>query len=322
MGSLQKSFFFNAGTVKAGLFYKGDSMQSLLQISPHQSTQSFFIDFDQVRNIYLQETQNKRQRILFKKKVSEEAYWKHYYEMKDVCYEWCNGQLEEKPMADLASFYMYNWFLSLLNEYFRTFPQGTIVGLEIGFKMSLPHKTSIRKTDLALIHKSNPIQMHPDDRSYKGCFDMCFEFLSDSNISEVHRDTVVKKTEYEQANIKEYFILDRNHVHTAFYRLNNSGQYEEIPHNYDVIKSTVLPHFQFRYRDLFDLPSCEQLREDPVYMRYFQTDYNLVKFRSVEEKQRADKEKQRADEAISREKKLLQELAMLKAVSKNNNEEH
>jgi len=300
-------------------------MQPYLQTQYNQDIHPPFIDFEMLKRKYIQEDVKYIQENVMNnlhitnnsKYVTEQEYWNQYYEMKDVCYEWCNGQLEEKPMADLASFIMYTWFLLLLNEYFRTYPEGTIVGLEIGFKMSLPGKTSIRKPDLAFIHKSNPVQMQLNDRSYKGCFDMCIEFLSDSNQSAIDRDIVIKKAEYEQSAIKEYFILDRNHAYTAFYRLNNAGIYEEIePDNDDVIKSTVLPHFQFRYSDLFSLPSNEQLRNDPVYMHYFQTDYiqqtqRVLKAEKIaaNEKRRADNEKRRADDAIAREKKLLLELA-------------
>jgi len=314
-------------------YFQGASMQPLIQQMHNHQMQDTFIDFQAIKKKYLQEPLSKN--ILLRPTyVSEQAYWNKYYEMKNVSYEWCNGKLEEKPMADLASFIMYNWFLNLLNEYFSTFPQGTLVGLEIGFKMVLPHQISIRKPDLALIHKSNPIQMKRDERSYKGCYNMCIEFLSDSNQQEIFRDTVIKKAEYEQAGIEEYYILDRKHTETIFYRLNSHGQYDEIlPDNNGVIKSSVLTSFQFRYDDLFTLPANEVLREDPVYTAFFQTDYNRIqqrlknaeklaieeKLRANEEKLRADKEKRRADEeklraneAIDREKKLLQQISMLK----------
>ena len=331
-------------------------MQAYLQTHHIQNIQPSFLGFQRIQRKYAQSDLIKTQATEFSRPyISEQDYWDRYYEMKDVCYEWCNGQLEEKPMADLASFIMYSWFLLLLKEYFRNFPEGTIVGLEICFKMSLPNTTSIRKPDLALILKSNPVQMLLDERSYKGCFDICIEFLSDSNKMEIERDTIIKKAEYEQSAIKEYFILDRKHVHTIFYRLNQFGKYEEImPDNDGVIRSTVLPYFQFRYMDLFRLPSNEHLRKDPVYKHYFQTDFIQEQQRAnnaiqkaedaikkaedaekkaadekrradyfqrdyMQEQQRADKaikraadEKRRADEAIEREKKLLQELAILK----------
>ena len=303
-------------------------MRPYLETPHNQKTQLSPVDFQMLQKKHLQEDLNRNQRIVLNNNyVSEQVYWDQYYEMEDVSYEWCNGQLEEKPMADLASFFMYNWFLLLLNEYFRSFPEGIIVGLEIGFKMNLPDTISIRKPDLAFIHKSNPVQMQLDDRSYKGCFDMCIEFLSDSNKIEIERDTVIKKLEYEQSGIKEYYILDRKHKHTIFYRLNDHGQYNEIfPDKSGIIKSTVLPNFQFRYDDLFTLPSNDQLRKDHVYKQYFQTDYTQETKRAQEAERKADeakrkadeakrkaaKEKKRADDAIAREKKLLQELAILK----------
>jgi Uma2 family endonuclease len=304
-------------------------MQPLaLQQEYNEHVQPPFIDFQTIQNKQVYDS------FVIEKKVpianayiSEQEYWDNYYEFKGVSYEWCNGRLEEKPMADLASFYLYNWYLMLLNEYFRVFPECTIVGLEIGFKMVLPGQTSIRKPDLAIIHKSNPVQMQLDDRSYKGCFDLCIELISDSTQSEIYRDTVIKKAEYEQAGIKEYFILDRNHTETVFYRLNHNNQYAEIlPDKNGIIKSEVLSNFQFRYDDLFRLPSCEQLREDAVYSHYFQTDYLQLRQRmekakrqaddairrADDEKRRADDEKRRADDAIRREKALLSELAVLK----------
>jgi len=310
-------------------------MQPLILQKHNQQVQHSFVDYQAVQRKYLHKTFAKE--ITTKSThsyVSEQEYWDKYYEMDDISYEWCNGQLEEKPMADLASFFMYNWYLNLLNEYFRVFPEATIVGLEIGFKMILPRQTSIRKPDLALIHKSNPVQMKLNERSYKGCFDMCIEFLSDSTLEEIFRDTVIKKAEYEQAGIKEYFILDRKHQETIFYRLDSNRQYIEISPDKDgVIKSSVLTNFQFRYDDLFSLPSSEELREDPVYAHYFQTDYIQIKQRAEQaerrseeakrraddekrrandEKRRADDEKRRADDAIERERKLIQELALLK----------
>ena len=264
--------------------------------------------------------------------VSEEDYWEKYY--TDTPYEWNNGILEAKSMGDFGSYLQADWFIRLIQEYFKTCIAGMLVGLEIGFRFDLPEKSAVRRPDLGVILTSNPYQMNIDDSTYEGCFDMCIEFISDSNPMEIIRDTVIKKAEYEQAGIKEYFILDRIHAETVFYRMNAHGQYKEIePDKNGVIKSNVLSNFQFRYDDLLSLPSSEQLREEPVYSHFFQTDYmhikqrakkaekkldevkakiNEEKCRADKERRRADEEKRRADEAIERERKLLDQLAMLK----------
>jgi Uma2 family endonuclease len=262
--------------------------------------------------------------------VPEAEYWEKYYQMPDFCYEWCNGKLEEKPRADFASFQMYLWFINLLDQYLKTINEGALVGLEIGFKMTGSFGASIRKPDLALIHQSNPVQMKKEDRSYRGCFDMCIEFLSDSTIEEIRRDTVIKKVEYEQSGVKEYFILDRKHYETVFYRLSKSGVYKPIESDkHSVIQSSVLSNFQFCIDDLYTLPKDHKLRNDRVYNHYFQTDVSkeieeakncaekekiradAEKARADIEKTRADTEKIRADEAIEREQKLLHELKLL-----------
>lgn len=125
--------------------------------------------------------------------VSEEEYWEKYYEVPDRSYEWNNGILEEKPVGDYLSFLMYRWFCSLLEEYLANCPVGRLVGLEIGFRLAIPGKTSVRKPDLALVLNGNPVLIDLYDLNYKGIFDMCIEFLSDSTAGEAERDTVTKK---------------------------------------------------------------------------------------------------------------------------------
>ena len=42
--------------------------------------------------------------------VSLERYWSEIYQQTERFYEWNNGVLEEKPMADLLKFKMYVFF--------------------------------------------------------------------------------------------------------------------------------------------------------------------------------------------------------------------
>jgi Uma2 family endonuclease len=206
--------------------------------------------------------------------VSEEDYWSKYYEMPDVSLEWNNGRLEEKPMPDRDSFEVYTWLWRLLTEYFDTFSEGMLMGLETGFKLTFDNHTSIRKPDLAFIHKDNPNQMAPFDKTYYGCFDICFEFLSDSDKAAVERDTIVKKHEYEKFGVKEYYILDRLGDETAFYALDSKGSYQPLkPDRRGVIHSTVLNNFQFIEEDLYNRPSMLSLTNNSVYSHYVMVEY-------------------------------------------------
>ncbi len=203
--------------------------------------------------------------------VSEETYWKVYYEGSgelyyDGNYEWNNGILEEKGMSRYQVTEMNDWLVMALREYLNTLPIAKIVcSGTFGFGLQLKGGTVIRKPDVAVVLNSNSRELKGDDHSYKGVFDLCIEALSDSDKKEVEKDTIHKKREYAEARIKEYYLLDdKNRM--AFYRLNKWGKYEEIAG--EIIQSSVLPGFQFRKSDLFRRPTLEEMAEDEVYQGY------------------------------------------------------
>ncbi len=203
--------------------------------------------------------------------VSEETYWKVYYEGSgelyyDGNYEWNNGILEEKGMSRYQVMEMSDWLVMALREYFNTHPIAKIVcSGTFGFGLQLKNGTVIRKPDVAVVLNSNSRELKGADSSYKGVFDLCIEALSDSDNREVKKDTIQKKREYAEARIKEYYLIDdKNRM--AFYRLNKWGEYEEIEG--EIIQSSVLPGFQFRKSDLFRRPTLEEMAEDEVYQGY------------------------------------------------------
>lgn len=233
--------------------------------------------------------------------VSEEQYWAEYYEDPDFHYEWNNGRLEEKPVGDYGQYRLYFWFINLLNDFLHVSPIARMIGLEMGFRMVLPHKTVIRKPDLGVVLNSNVVPLGDRDRSYKGIFDLCIESVSTSSKKETARDTVVKKNEYAAGGVAEYYILDEAGGETAFYRLSN-GVYVPIPPQNGVIRSTILPGFQFRLADLYRLPEPPQLVEDEVYQSFVSPFLRAERIRAEQERQRAEhaearllREQQRAE---------------------------
>ena len=224
------------------------------------------------------------------KYVSEETYWEEYY--TDTPYEWNNGRLEVKPLSDYSAHLLSKFINALLLEYERSGFHFQSISSEIGFTMYLKKGKKVRKPDVGIIGP-NSLKMKGKDRSYKGTFDLCIEYLSDSRPSEVKRDTEIKFKEYEEAGVTEFFILDRNETHTAFYRLKNK-KYQPIDTSDGVVRSEVLKGFQFRVNDLYSRPSIDDLMHDPVYKHY-------VLLSKQEEIKRANNEKKRADEATRRE---------------------
>ena len=232
--------------------------------------------------------------------VSEDVYWARYYEDPDVSYEWNNGILEEKPLPDYRRITMYGWFLLLLRSYLDVNPIAKMLFLEMGFRLILPDKTTIRKPDLFVIRNDNPAPLHDRDRSYRGVCDLCVESLSDSTREEIERDIVVKKQEYADIGVKEYYILDPDDQ-MAFYRRNSLGAYEPIqPDSEGVLHSDVLPGFQFRVADLYSVPTLETLAGDPVYRHFVLLQYQAVKQQAETAQVRAEVAEERAELAEER----------------------
>jgi hypothetical protein len=163
---------------------------------------------------------------------------------------------------------------------------------------------NIRKPDLGIVLKSNPVPILPHDTSYRGIFDICIEAISESTADMIKRDTVIKKAEYAVAGVKEYIILDGNKHHTAFYHLTANGVYAPVkPLEGGIIKSKVLPGFQFRINDLYNRPLLEEMIEDPVYQGFVLPDYTEEKRARKEAEQRAEQaEQQVLKELIARQK--------------------
>lgn len=253
--------------------------------------------------------------------VSEEEYWEKYYNHPgEYVYEWSNGHLEVKPMSDVKGSKTCRWFCGILECYFQTYPVGTMVNLEIGFRIDIPDKKGVRIPDISVVLNDNPVCIYPNDCRYDGVFDMCVESLSYSSQTEIDRDVEEKRTEYEGMGVREYYILDARGFETVFYRLNSAGHYEifgPMKKN-NIIRSEVLPGFQFRISDLYRCPPFEELAEDKVYHTYVFPSYKKVRQQAelerlraeqaekqmLSEKQRAEQEKQRAEQA---EKQMLLE---------------
>ena len=228
--------------------------------------------------------------------VSEEEYWAEYYERGDFSYEWNNGYLEEKPVGDYAQYQLYLWFLALLKDFLHVSPIARMIGLEMGFRMKLPQKVTIRKPDLGVVLNSNAVGLGDRDRSYKGIFDLCIESISDSTRKMMEHDTVTKKLEYAAAGVAEYYILDEQGRETAFYRLNSQGIYTPITAQNGIIRSSVLPGFQWRLADIYSLPEPPQMIEDQVYRAFASPYFRAERLRAEEERVRAEQERVRAEE--------------------------
>ena len=238
--------------------------------------------------------------------VTEEEYWARWYANpysdKDVKYEWNNGRLEAKPLSTFAQQALYDWFLNILRHYVQSHPIARLIYLEIGFSLTIEDleeangkKKVVRKPDIGVILNDNPVGWEEDDRSYKGVCDLCVESLSDSTKREAYRDTVEKRLEYAQGGVGEYYILDPSEEHMHFYQRDAEGYYVEIEADGGgVIRSRVLPGFQFRWDDLLQRPEMRELVLDEVYRGYVFPEHQEAVARAEREARRAAAEARRA----------------------------
>ncbi len=223
--------------------------------------------------------------------VTEAEYWEKYYHYPDVVYEWNNGYLEERPVSNHVTYTVYEWFSRILGYFLQVHPTAELTGLGMGFKLVLPEKKVIRRPDMGMVLNANSVPILPHDTSYKGIFDACIEALSDSSKEDMERDMVSKKEEYAKGGVKEYYILDGHRNNTRFYRLNARGNYVSIrPTKSGLIKSKILPGFQFRPADLYTRPSVDELVRDSVYTDFVLPNYGKT-IRLVEEAKANTKKK-------------------------------
>ena len=224
--------------------------------------------------------------------VSEVAYWEKYYAVSDYHYEWDNGVLEEKPVSDYATFKIYKWLFLLIDAFLQTHPVGRLVALETAFRMEFANKrkVTIRKPDFFVVLNANPVPYAETEKSFGGIADLCVEAVSDSTRKNLERDTRIKRSEYELAGVREFFMLDASGRHKAFLRRNAEGKLAAIsPADGDVIRSEVLPGFQFRVADLHRQPSLVELSQDELYRAFVLPELSAARAAAEQERARAER---------------------------------
>jgi len=255
-------------------------------------------------------------------KISEATYWSEYYDKQEdefgnpVSYEWNNGYLEIKPVSDQQTTLIHLWFLSLLQEYLRHYPCAKLTLLEMGSKFQLSDdKASIRKPDLGIVLNDNPVPYLSKDMSYKGCPDMCVETLSTSRPSEIKRDTIQKKREYQAAGVKEYLILAHDHQYCEYYQLDEQGVYQAAARDQDgVVRSGILPGFQWRMDDLYQHPDTETMMHIPIYQGFVALQHQKTAQRAKQTEQQVSQAIQRAEQAEQKLREMEQQNTELKAL--------
>jgi len=83
------------------------------------------------------------------------------------------------------------------------------------------------------------------ERELQGPADLAIEIISDDSVA---RDRADKFYEYQEAGVREYWIIDPrpDKQRTDFYVLDARGRYQPVPLDAGIYRSTALPNFWLR----------------------------------------------------------------------------
>lgn len=158
---------------------------------------------------------------------------------EDMHVEWADGEVIVKNMSPVTRAHQsVNVFLvTLINLFAVKHHLGEVFTQE--YLMRLRSRPSGREPDLIFVANEHVDRI---TRTYlDGPGDIVVEIVSEES---VERDREIKRTEYENAGVREYWLIDPLVEEAIFYRLNANGQYEIIPVGSDgVFQSEVLPGF-------------------------------------------------------------------------------
>jgi len=145
---------------------------------------------------------------------------------------------------------------SLLRFYVNQLNLGRVLDAPVEIKL-WPGGPS-REPDIVFVSQERLVHLGP--QRFDGAPDVVVEAVSPGSVT---LDRVTKFREYEQAGVREYWIIDpRPHQQQAdFYRRDDTGQFAAAPLTDDgVYISTVVPGFRLPVASLWQTPPPNPLR--------------------------------------------------------------
>jgi Uma2 family endonuclease len=169
--------------------------------------------------------------------MSEEAFVKWACSKEVHRVEWVEGEVQHLPPPNFDHVDLQNWLSRVLGLYVEAHDLGVVVGPEYMVRL-LPDNPRRRVPDLLFVTQSRTHLIKKD--GLHGPPDLAVEVVSPDDPS---RDYRVKYLEYEQAGVKEYWILDPNAKLSYFYARTRGGKFVEIPLVDGVVRSKAVKGF-------------------------------------------------------------------------------
>jgi Uma2 family endonuclease len=123
---------------------------------------------------------------------------------------------------------------------------GEVFGSRVAFRLA---EDQAPEPDLAFVRTEN---LHRVKRGYvEGPPDLALEIVSPESVD---RDYVLKREQYRQAGVPEYWIVDEMQECVLLLRRTTSGAYREVKPRKGVLRSRALPGFWLRTEWLWQQP--------------------------------------------------------------------
>jgi Uma2 family endonuclease len=141
---------------------------------------------------------------------------------------------------------LFVWLLRLLGDFVEEKDLGKVYGSRVAFRLG---EGDGPEPDIAYVRKE---RLHLVQRGYvDGPPDLAIEIVSPES---VERDYEDKRTQYQQAGVAEYWIIDEMEQKVTLLRLGRGRRYREVRPRSGELHSQVVPGFWLRPEWLWQDP--------------------------------------------------------------------
>jgi len=178
--------------------------------------------------------------IIFQPEVSEEVFWEYVNE--DSNCELIDGVLVIHSPASETHEDIFGYLYTILRFYLEKTNSGKIFGSRYVMKLSEKWNP---EPDILIIKPENYSKIKTN--YYDGAADLVIEIISKSTRE---LDLEKKLPEFLKAGVKEVWIVDPDNKELTVYFKDKQNKYSDYKSD-AIIKSSVLPYFQFRVKWLW-----------------------------------------------------------------------
>lgn len=172
---------------------------------------------------------------------------------RHVYAEWVDGKVELMSPVNIGHAEISQWLAAILHVYCRRKQLGVVISAEV--MVRLDAVPSRRIPDLMFIDAARRKIMKPTH--FEGAPDLIVEIVSPDSVS---RDWGRKFREYEDAGVREYWIVDPLSKIFESHSLQSSGKYARITERDGRIFSQVIKDFYLRPSWFWMVPLPDELK--------------------------------------------------------------